>query len=102
MVLPSSQVQSEWKIFIEMMRHHLKYLDFKFHLNRLNRLDTRELHTFVCLGQVITFQINQISEISPGEPPSPLIFMKLHVNVVPCPWPNRTPAKDKNHTQYGF
>ncbi len=29
------------EIFIQMMRHHLKYLDFKFRLNRLNHLDTR-------------------------------------------------------------
>ncbi len=55
----------EWKICIQMMSHHLKYLGFKFHVNRLNRLDTRELH----IGQVIPFQINQISEISPGDPP---------------------------------
>ena len=34
----------EWKICIQMMSHHLKYLGFKFHVNRLNRLDTRELH----------------------------------------------------------
>ncbi len=28
------------EIFIQMMRHHLKYLGFKFHLSRLNHLDT--------------------------------------------------------------
>ncbi len=30
------------EIFIQMMRHHLKYIGFKFHSNRLNRLDTRK------------------------------------------------------------
>ncbi len=40
--------------FFQMMRHHLKYLGFKFHLNRLNRLDTRRDYVFYnCLYLIV-------------------------------------------------
>ncbi len=48
------------KTFIQMMRHYLKYLGFKFHLNRLNCLDTiRELRilqspTPYCVSLMVT------------------------------------------------
>ncbi len=65
------------EIFIQMMHHHLKYLGFKFHLNRLNRLDRKGLrilqlpipycvslimvtitsHIFIIIFQMVHFQL---------------------------------------------
>ncbi len=43
------------KFFIQMMRHYLQYLDFRFHLNRLNRLDTRQEYMFCnCLQYCVS------------------------------------------------
>ncbi len=42
------------EIFIQMMRHHLIYLGFKFNLNRLNYLDTIRDYVFGnCLDAVL-------------------------------------------------